>query len=211
MTTATRSIAMLVAFVIVAACLPFSARADAADWSVELKGGRFTPDLDDYGEFYGGDDSAYFAIAATWLARPWLEVGTELGYFDDDGVGVLPATGGRGAPVEYTLWPLHVFATVRGLFAPGQLFVPYAGAGATIAYYEQQVSQQPDRSGRTDLGWNARAGVQLLLDRVDPVTAAESGLLENTYLFVEGQWFSTEIDDIDLGGYAWLLGFKLEF
>jgi len=180
-------------------------------WSVELKGGLFEPDLDDYGEFYGSDDSTYFAISATWLASRWLELGAELGYFDDDGVGVLPVSGTPGAPVEYTLWPLHVFVTLRGEFTPGQLLVPYAGAGATIAYYEQRIDQQPDRDGRTDVGANARVGLQLLLDRVDPATAAESGWLDNTYLFVEAQWFTTEVDDIDLGGLVWLIGFKLEF
>ena len=187
------------------------AGAEEPRWSVELKGGLFEPDIDDYGEFYGSDDSAYFAIGATWLAQRWLEVGAELGYFNDDGVGVLPVSGVPGAPVEYTLWPVHVFVTLRGEFTAGQLFVPYVGAGATIAYYEQQIGQQPDRNGRTDIGANARVGLQLLLDRVDPVTAAESGWLDNSYLFIEAQWFTTEIDDVDLGGYAWLIGFKLEF
>jgi len=203
--------AILLLAVIAAPALPATAAAATPRWSVELKGGLFEPDIDEYAGFYGGDDDAYFAIGATWLARRWLEVGVELGYFNDDGVGVLEASGTSGAPVEYTLWPLHLFANLRGEFGPGQLFVPYIGAGATIAFYEQRIEAQPDRSGRTDPGANARIGVQLLLNRVDPLTAAESAFLMNSYLFVEAQWFSTEVDSEDLGGVAYLIGFKLEF
>jgi len=207
MTFLTRSIVPALAMLLGSTAL---AVADP-NWSVEIKGGRFEPDLDEYGQFYGSDDTAHFAVAGTWLARRWLEVGAELGYLSDDGVGVLPVSGTPGAPVEYTLWPLHLFVTLRGEFASGQLFVPYASVGASLAYYEQKIDQQPDRNGRTDVGANARAGLQLLLDRVDPLTAEESGFLKHSYLFIEGQWFTTEVDDIDLGGYAWLLGFKLEF
>lgn len=187
------------------------AQADDARWSLELKGGLFEPDIDDYGTYYGADDDTYFAVTATWLALGWLEVGAEVGYFDDDGVGVLPVSGSPGAPVQYTLWPAHLFVTAVGAFSDDQLLVPYAGVGATAAYYEQKVDQQPDRSGRTDVGVNARIGLRLLLDRVDPVTASESSFLQRTYLFVEGQWFTTEVDDVDLGGTALAVGFKLEF
>ncbi len=205
------SLAILFLVLITASVAPARAATAMPRWSVELKGGLFQPDIDDYAEFYGGDDDAYFAIGATWLARRWLELGAELGYFNDDGVGVLLANGAPGAPVEYTLWPLHLCATLRGEFRPGQLFVPYAGAGATIAHYEQRIEGQPDRSGRTDPGVNGRVGVQLLLNRVDPLTAAESALLMNSYLFVEAQWFTAEVDGEDLGGVAYLIGFKLEF
>ena len=83
----------------------------------------------------------------------------------------------------------------------------------TMAWFRQEVDSQPNRSGRADSGYNVRAGVQVLLNRLDRSAAkrvAEDGLI-NTYLFLEGQYFSTEVDGIDLGGLTYMLGLRLEF
>jgi hypothetical protein len=191
----------------------FAASASAGDgrWSIELKGGRYEPDIDGYRAAYGHDDTTYFAFAASWLIRHWLEVGAEIGYLNDDGRGTLSSTNGPGAPIELTLLPVQLYVTVRGEWKADQLFVPYAGIGATAVWYEQRIEGQGTRDGTSDPGAGARVGLQLLLNRVDPVTASESSFLENSYLFIEGQWLTAEIDDIDLGGKAWLIGFKLEF
>ena len=67
--------------------------------------------------------------------------------------------------------PAHVFVNFVGKTADDQLFVPYAGAGLTMAYYRQEVDDQSTRDGRTDVGYNARAGLQVLLNRLDQRTA----------------------------------------
>ena len=185
---------------------------EPAPWGFEIKGGKFDPDLDRYNEFHGGDP-VYFAATLAWRPSDWYEFGAELGYMHDSGVGIFESTQVLGGSVKYTLVPVHLYVSVFGRFSPGQWVVPYAGLGATMAWYKQDIDSQPDRSGRTDLGYNARIGLQLLLNKLDRRTAkraARNGLI-NTYLFVEGQYFSTEADSHDLGGVTYLLGLRLEF
>lgn len=184
----------------------------AAPWVFEIKGGAFSPDLDRYDEFYGGDP-AYFAAAFAYRPSDWYEYGAELGFMHDSGVGIFETTGITGGDVGYTLVPAHLYISVFGRFSPGQWVVPYAGVGATMAWYKQDIDAQPNRSGRTDLGYNAKAGLQLLLNGLDRGTArraAKDGLMY-TYLFIEGQYFSTKVDGHDLGGVTYLLGLRLEF
>jgi len=184
-----------------------------APWVFEIKGGEFKPDLDRYEEFYDSNTTTYFAATVAYRPSDWWEIGGELGYMHDSGVGILAGNQTLGGSVKYKLVPAHVYASVFGKFVPEQWVVPYAGVGVTTAWYKQTIDAQPNRSGRTDLGYNAKAGLQLLLDGIDKHTAqrAAKGGLMNTYLFIEGQYFSTKVDGIDLGGLTYLLGLRLEF
>lgn len=187
--------------------------ADPTPWVFEIKGGLFEPDLPLYKEFYGDDRNGYFAAAFGYQFRRWLELGGEVGYSRDEGAGVQPGNVQLGGAVKYTLVPAHLFVNLLGKTRDGQLFVPYAGAGLTMAYYKQDIASQPNRDGRTDLGYNARAGLQLLLNRLDKRTAyrvsPDGGFV--SYLFIEGQWFSAEVDGTDLGGITYLIGLRLEW
>lgn len=188
-------------------------RTEVAPWVFELKGGLFAPDLDRYKEFYGSDTTALFAAVVAFRPSDWYEIGAELGYLRDSGVGILAGNQTLGGRVKYTLIPAHLTVTAFGRFSPGQWVVPYAGIGATMAWYQQDIEGQPNRSGRTDLGYNAKAGLQLALNRIDRRTAQrakQSGLI-HTYLFVEAQYFSTKADGYDLGGVTYLLGLRMEF
>jgi hypothetical protein len=91
--------------------------------------------------------------------------------------------------------------------------VPYAGIGIVSAWYKQKIDQQSDREGRSDIGGSARAGIQLQLTNLDPSAARiRSGNQRlKTYVFLEGQVFSTKVDGIDLGGEVYLLGLRFEF
>ena len=182
-------------------------------WALEFKGGIFEPDLPDYSTFYGSDDNDLWAIAGAYRLYNWLELGLELGYSKDKGTGALADEGMQGGKVEYTLVPLQLFVNLRYDVAPDQLFVPYAGVGIAMAWYKQEISQQGDRDGNSDIGGAARAGLQLSLNRLMPntVTYSRGEQLLKSYLFLEAQYFSTEKDGIDLGGNTWLLGLRLEF
>jgi hypothetical protein len=182
-------------------------------WVFELKGGRFEPDLPLYKEFYGDDGNGYVAVAFGYQFRSWLEMGGEIGYSRDSGVGVQPANSQLAGSVKYTLVPAHLYVNLLGKKDDKQLFVPYAGLGLTTAYYRQEIESQSNRDGRTDLGYNARVGVQLLLDRLDPGSArslSANGRVQ-TYLTLEAQWFTTEVDNTDLGGVTYLLGLRFEW
>jgi len=187
--------------------------AKLAPWVFEIKGGIFEPDLPLYKEFYGSDDDIYFAVAFAYQFKRWLELGGELGFMKDSGVGVQLDNNAVGGKVKYTLVPASLYVNFLGKFSPDPLFIPYVGGGITSAYYKQDIESQSNRSGRTDIGFNARAGIRLALNRFDPRTAsrASDGGLINSYLYLEGQYFTTEVDDIDLGGIAYLLGLRLEF
>jgi hypothetical protein len=185
----------------------------AAPWAFEIKGGEFKPDLERYEEFYGSDTTTYLAATVAYRPSDWWEIGGELGYMHDSGVGILAGNQTLGGSVRYKLVPVSLYVSAFGKFVPDQWVVPYAGIGVTTAWYKQSIDAQPNRSGRTDLGYNAKAGLQLLLNGIDKNTAqrAAQGGLINTYLFIEGQYFSTKVDGIDLGGLTYLLGLRLEF
>lgn len=187
-------------------------RLQSPRWMVELKGGQFEPDLDDYATFYGDDTTDYFAFAVAYRKNHWLEFGGELGYSRDRGVGQLPQNQQLGGSVTYTLMPLQAFVNLRGDFSEDQLFVPYAGIGIATTFYKQDVEGQSDRSGRSDLGYSARLGIALSLNRLDPYTAkiAARGALKKTYAFLEAQQVVTEQDDTDLGGLIYLFGLRFE-
>jgi outer membrane protein W len=177
-------------------------------WMVELKAGHIRPALPEYGQFYGDDDTGYYAGAFGYRFLPWFELCAETQYLHDNGMGVLPSTGGPGAPVEYTLWPAHVFAKFRLELNVNQLFVPYVGIGVARAYYKQDIELQGERTGTTDSGPSARVGVEISMNRLDP--QGDTGALRRTYLFIEAQEFETKADDVDLGGEALLIGFRFE-
>jgi hypothetical protein len=182
-------------------------------WVLEVRGGLFEPDLELYEEFYGDKSELYFSGAFGRRFKKWLELAGEVGYFHDTGVGVQVDNNELGGQVKYTLVPAHIFVNFRGEFSEPQILVPYGGFGLTSAYYVQKIESQGDVSGRTDLGYNARFGVELNLNRLD-ARAAKRGRgrpLTRSYLFVEAQYFSTEVDGIDLGGTAYLLGLRMEF
>jgi hypothetical protein len=200
-------------------CLSFSSqvlaqdRSEVAPWVFEIKGGQFKPDLDLYEEFYGSDKTNYFAAAFAYRSSDWYEFGGELGYMHDSGVGLFESSQTLGGSVKYKLLPASLYASVFGRFSPDQWVVPYAGVGLTMAWYKQDIASQSNRSGRSDLGYNAKAGLQLLVNGMDRGTAqrAARGGLINTYLFIESQYFSTKVDGHDLGGITYLLGLRLEF
>lgn len=182
-------------------------------WSLEIKGGDFEPDLDEWRRFFGDETASEFGVAFGYKLTRWLEVGLEADYIRDKGAGRLPSNDTVGGSVTYNLFPAHVYVLVRGIFHENQRFVPYVGGGFTRAYYRQKIDNQASRRGDTD-GEHARAGLQILLDWIDRGSAgsmqSELGV-NNTYLILEVQKFSAEIDGIELGGESAMVGFLFEF
>lgn len=188
------------------------ARAAEPSMSFEFKVGRFYPALDDWADHYGKDRTTEFAAGLGYKLLRQVEVGAELGYLHDTGSGDLPLGGTTGGEVDYTLMPLQLYVLLRGVFSEGQWLVPYAGGGYTAAYYRQEIRYQDKREGRAD-GSHWRAGLQLLLDGLDPGLSGsiEDYGIENSYLTFEYQDISAKVDGIELGGEAWFVGVLLEF
>ncbi len=181
-------------------------------WSLELKYGEFEAELEDFDRFYG-DDNNHTAIAVAYKLLRAVEVGLEYGQVQARGVGNLPINGGTGGEVTFTLKPTHLYLLIRGIWGEDQIGVPYIGGGITEVNYEQEILNQPSRSGKAK-GSHTRYGLQFLLDGTDTSLAREMQSdysVNNTYLFIEKQSFDADVDGIELGGETVFVGFLFEF
>jgi hypothetical protein len=171
----------------------------------------FEPDLPLYSTFYGDDHDSYLSVAGSYRFRDWLELGAEYGFMKEDGAGVLTEGGELGGSVEYRLDPLHVYANWIFQREPLQRVVPYVGAGLLVMRYEQEIELQPEIEGRTDVGWSARAGVRFRVGAQGSSSMPAGGTYWRSFVFVEAQEMSAEADEIELGGNALIVGFRMEF
>lgn len=189
------------------------AEAQLPKWSLELKGGTFHSDLDEWGTYYGDDRLKDYGFAVGYKPLRPLEIGVEVGYRKDRGQGFAPDHGIVTGDVTYQLLPILATATLRGVFYEDQWLVPYIGAAAGRYYYRITIEAQDRTSGATS-GTYVRAGLQLLLDRLDR-NAADSMRrhygIDNTYLFIEAREDEAEVNGSDLGGTSYLGGLLLEF
>jgi opacity protein-like surface antigen len=187
------------------------AAVESPRWTYELRGAYFKPDLEQFATFYGDDTDSLLGIAGTYRLRDWLELGGEYGWMEETGVGLLTETRTLGGTVELRLNPAHVFANYIFQRAIDQRVVPYVGAGLMVMRYEQKVDFQDDIEGRTDAGWSARAGVRFLIKTHEPTSRSSGAPYWRALAFFEAQHMSAEVDDIDLGGNAVVVGFRMEF
>ncbi len=186
---------------------------DSPRWTYELRGVYFRPDLAQFSTFYGDSHSTYLGLAGTYRLLDRLELGGEYGLMKERGVGVLSDTGALGGSVEYRLDSFHVFANWIFQNEPTRRFVPYVGGGLLAMRYKESVELQPTIEGRTDPGWSARAGVRFQIASVGPVprTGSSESSYWRSYVFVEAQRTSAKVDGQNLGGDAFVVGFRMEF
>lgn len=193
-------------------------------WSLEVKGGMFYPDIDDWKAYYGSDHMPYFAASIAYKLLRQVELGVEGGYAWDDGKGLAPlhsektGTTVTAGEVNYQLAPVQAFVLLRGVFSEEQWLVPYAGGGWTRMYYKERIKDQGTVRGATN-GYHGRAGLQFLLDGLD-TSAANSFYMDfgvhHTYVFVEAEYIKAKKDTVDgnsvnLGGTSYLVGLLFEF
>ena len=202
--------------------LPAAAEADRPHWSFEIKGGVFFPDSADWSRFYGTSYLGEYGAALSYKVLRQVEVGVEGSYARGTGKGQQPRHAAAGADpsgeVNYEQLPLNLFLLARGVFNENQWLVPYAGGGYTRLFYRQRVKGQERTAGSVN-GYHARAGVQLLLDRLEPETAGDAYLdfgMHNSYLFLEGRYLDARVGtvssgSVNLGGTSVLGGVLVEF
>ncbi len=186
-------------------------------WSTEVKGGLFYPDIDEWKTYYGKNNTYHLGGTVAYKLFRQLEIGAEGGYIRDEGKGYAPGIGHQfpAGEVTYELFPLQAFLVFRWVFSEDQWLVPYFGGGWTRIFYRTEVKYQETRRGSAD-GHHARAGVQFLLDDLDPDAAnkfySDYGV-HHTYFFLEAQYISAVIGtpEIDLGGTSFLAGLLFEY
>ena len=190
-----------------------SASIESPRWSYEIRGGNYHPDLDLFETFYGDDKEDYFGLAGSYRLKEWLEIGGEYSQMRAKGVGILTTTQALGGSVTYRLNPAHIYSNFIFQRGVRQRVVPYVGLGLTVAAYKQDVEVQGSINGRTDLGYSARLGVRFLAgsEGLTATAASDGNPYWRGYIFLEAQQISVEVDDIELGGRSYMLGFRMEF
>lgn len=193
-------------------------RPDRPHWSLELKAGAFFPQTAGWSKNYGSSYSGEYGAALAYKVHRLVEIGLEGSYLTASGKGQQPVHGTTSGSVTYELAPLNIFVLGRALFDEDQLLVPYAGAGYTRLFYRQDVKGQGTTEGSVN-GFNARAGLQVLLDGLE--RDASRSLykdygIHHTYLFLEGKYLDARADtatggSVNLGGASALGGFLFEF
>jgi opacity protein-like surface antigen len=180
-------------------------------WMYELKAGYTYPELDGYDTFYGDDRETSFAVAGGYRINDLLEIAAEIAHMRDEGLGTDAAGELSGAEVTLRLVPLHVFATYVHQPRAERRLVPYAGLGFAVVWYDQGVELQDSRDGRTDVGVSARIGVRWLLGQKGTRASRRNGsIYSRSYAFAEAQQVDADVDDIELGGTTYTIGFRFE-
>lgn len=180
--------------------------------SFEFKLSHFKPELSEWDTYYEKEPNAITLGWSYKILRP-LEVGASIGYMTVDGKGQLVTQNALGGKVDMTLVPVDISLVYRFVFSEEQLLVPYVGGGLTRIYYRQRTSDGKKAEGSHN-GNHIKAGLQLLLDRLDKNGALklqERFGIENSYLYLEGQKTKADESQIDLGGEFVSLGVLFEY
>ena len=211
-------ILLLLCIVLPAAAFAGTADTDRPHWSLEFKGGKFAPAIDNWATFYGDRSTGQFEASLAYKVLRQVDAGLAIGRIRDGGQGFAPIHGTIGGHINYQLFPVNVFVVLRGVFTENQWVVPYVGGGWTRMYYQEEFKLQPTIKGYTN-GSHARAGLQFLLDVLDE-RAATNMLrdygVNHTYFFIEVQRTRAMInavsgESLDLGGTSMLGGLLFEF
>lgn len=215
--------------------------------SFELKLGGYYPSQIDadlqasgqspaFSEFYGSDNLLYGELVVErylfqrfgklglgghiGIARRKGEVKVADGSSMEDGTSVPGETNFRLVPLRASVFYKYDYSAIHH----GVPLVPFVRAG--LDYHLWRITDENgDASTASDgstskgarTGWHASVGMQLLLDFVDPATAAAFDLgwgVNNSYFF--GEYMISRIDSfgsagLDLSDEQWLFGLAFEF
>jgi hypothetical protein len=206
---------------IIATLSPTAAQAEGEPdtpmhWALEVKGGLFYPEEENWDDYYDNNRMPqYLALTLAYKVMRQLELGLGAWHARDSGKGSAPnhPNSPITGEVDYSLYPLEVFAAYRAVYSESQTLVPYVAAGYTRVYYQQEIAGQSDIKGAVN-GHHFRGGLQLLLDEMDPIAAADFQTnygVENTYLLLEAEQTNAEINGAEVGGRTYSLGMTFEF
>jgi hypothetical protein len=184
-------------------------------WSLEVKGGSFTPALENWSQFYGNKSMPEFAGTLAYKLLRQVEIGVGVGSMRAKGQSYAPIHNIYTGNVTYELFPVNAFVLARGIINEDQRLVPYVGGGFTRIYYRERSEDQPTARGHAD-GYLVRGGLQLSLDFIDQKAQNRMFIdygVYHTYLFVETEHSRAIVKSVstNLGGTAYLVGLLFEF
>ena len=182
--------------------------------TIEIKGGVYFPDAEDWANHYDKDWMPQF-LALNWGHKftRQLELGAGMTFGRAIGEGLAETHGTVNGHVNFQLMPLDLYGAYRAVYREKQTFVPYIAAGYTRMNYLVRISGQDNVRGAIN-GYHARIGLQILLDEFDSIAAGDFYQdygVENTYLTFEAQKTKADDSDIDLGGTNYMAGLVFEY
>jgi hypothetical protein len=184
-------------------------------WSLEIKGGTFTPVLSDWAQYYDKRSMPAFEGSLAYKPIRQIDIGISGGYATDKGHAYALGHSASAGSVTYRIVPINLFILLRGVFSEDQWLVPYVGGGFTRLYYQEKIESQDSVNGSVD-GYHARGGLQFLLDGLDGNAANKMYTdygIQHTYLFAETEYTHAVVRSVstNLGGTAYLMGLLFEF
>jgi MYXO-CTERM domain-containing protein len=147
---------------------------------------------------------------------PQVEVTAGVGWFQEIGNPIL-ATGGRSDDnVELTALPLNLSLNLRGDFWKNQPVVPAIGASIEMWNWKQEPYGGTSAISGSKTGWSWNAGLQILLDRVDPQSASKLRVrtgIDDTYLTLtyREQTIGENASGLIYSGSVFGFGLKLDY
>jgi hypothetical protein len=183
-------------------------------WSLEVKGGEFSPALQNWSQTFGDSKVREFAASFAYKVLQQIDLGAGVGTMRSKGLVFNQFHGNLAGNTTLQLYPVNLFVMLRGEVVDGQWVVPYIGGGWTRMYYRQRFEDGSVR-GSAD-GSHVRGGLQFSLDILDQ-TAANRMYIDygifHTFLFVELEKSRVveRSTSIDLGGKAYYAGLLFEF
>ena len=209
---------MLLFIILPAAAFAESAAIERPHWSLEIKDGKFAPDIAGWTKSFGERSTGQFEGSLAYKILRQVDAGVAVGRIRDGGRGFAPLHQSYAGQIDYQLLPVQAFVVLRGIFTENQWVVPYVGGGWTRMYYKEELSKQAPARGYAD-GSHVRGGLQFLLDALDQ--RASTNMLKDfgvyrTYFFVETERTKAMINDAsgvstNLGGTSMLGGLLFEF
>jgi hypothetical protein len=191
--------------------------APLPSWSFSLKVGAYQPTESDYDINYGDPRAVRGDLELGYKITQRIEVGLSIGYFIDNGLALGAFSGTpSGVKQQLILIPTQLDLIYQFVFKDDQLLVPYLGGGYTHITYRRSVEGQDTVMGGKE-GYHARAGLKLLLNRIEPSPAyrlyKDWGII-HTYFLLEGQYARVNgfgNSSVNLGGWSYFGGFQFEF
>ena len=215
-------------------------------FGLELRLGPYSPEIDEefkgaktpHKDYFGDDTRLMFQIELDWqiyrhVVGGSVGVGASLGYFRENAAAPFNATDDptaerSGDRSRLSLYPMALV----GVYRADQLWrlwriplVPYGKLGLNYTFWNiydgnDLVAENPGggRGRGGTWGWQAAAGLSLVLDIIDPGSAreldADTGI-NHTHLFFEYVKYEVsglgQKNKLHVGDSTWLAGLLFEF
>jgi hypothetical protein len=187
--------------------------ADRRKGHLEFRYGLFTMDDPNINKVMGESKNEVLWLEVGPHIIPQVEINAGLGWFQEIGNPILSGGGRSDDNVMLTALPLNLSLGLRGDFLKHQIVVPSVGASIEAWPWRQEPYGGGSLSGMKT-GWSWNAGLELLLDRMDPSAASKLRVrtgIDDTYLTLS--YRSQEVGDPNEGLYysGTVIGLGLKF